>query len=142
MEERRIQETLSPLKKNQPVGGSNEYHSSGPSRTVPRFPSYKTEGRNSIKCYGCGTPGVVKSKCPKCTRANKLETAVNCMALFNLNSILYPTSVIVLKMFGEKIAVCADTGASHTIAGEKMFKFLQEHDVTFTNKRISFMMAD
>ncbi|GFS68067.1 hypothetical protein TNCV_1362861 [Trichonephila clavipes] len=23
-----------------------------------------------------------------------------------------------------------------------MFKFLQEHDVTFTNKRISFMMAD
>ncbi|GFS48892.1 retrovirus-related Pol polyprotein from transposon 297 [Trichonephila clavipes] len=28
-----------PLKKNQPVGGSHEYHSSGPSRTVPRFPS-------------------------------------------------------------------------------------------------------
>ncbi|GFT94397.1 uncharacterized protein TNCV_2391761 [Trichonephila clavipes] len=45
-------------------------------------------------------------------------------------------------MFGEKIAVCADTGASHTIAGEKLFKFLQEHDVTFMNKRISFMMAD
>ncbi|GFS67109.1 retrovirus-related Pol polyprotein from transposon 297 [Trichonephila clavipes] len=71
-----------------------------------------------------------------------METAVNCMTLFYLNSNLYPTSVIVLKIFGEKIAVCADTGASHTIAGEKMFKFLQEHDVTFTNKRISFMMAD
>ncbi|GFX65270.1 transposon Tf2-6 polyprotein [Trichonephila clavipes] len=39
-----------PLKKNQPVGGSHEHHSSGPSRTVPRFPSYKTEGKNSIKC--------------------------------------------------------------------------------------------
>ncbi|GFW83200.1 uncharacterized protein TNCV_3237471 [Trichonephila clavipes] len=71
-----------------------------------------------------------------------METAVNCMMLFNLNSNLYPTSVIVLKIFGEKIAVCADTGASHTIAGEKMFKFLQEYDVTFTNKMISFMMAD
>ncbi|GFW43461.1 transposon Ty3-I Gag-Pol polyprotein [Trichonephila clavipes] len=67
-----------PLKKNQPVRGSHEYHSSGPSRTVPRFPSYKTEERNPIKCYGCGTPGVVKSKCPKCTRANEMETAVNC----------------------------------------------------------------
>ncbi|GFW68618.1 retrovirus-related Pol polyprotein from transposon 297 [Trichonephila clavipes] len=55
---------------------------------------------------------------------------------------LYPSSKIVLKIFGEKIAVCADTGASHTIAGEKLFKFLQEHDVTFMNKRISFMMAD
>ncbi|GFT42205.1 retrovirus-related Pol polyprotein from transposon 297 [Trichonephila clavipes] len=131
-----------PLKKNQPVAGSHEYHLSGPSRTVPRFPSYKTEGRNPIKCYGCGTPGVIKSKCPKCTRANEMETAVNCMTLFNLNSNLYPTSMIVLKIFGEKIALCADTGASHTIAGENMFKFLQEHDVTYTNKRISFMMAD
>ncbi|GFT09008.1 uncharacterized protein TNCV_4104791 [Trichonephila clavipes] len=70
-----------------------------------------------------------------------METAVNCMTLLNLNSNLYPTSVIVLKIFGEKIAVCADTGASHSIAGEKMFKFLQEH-VTFTNKRILFLMAD
>ncbi|GFU04449.1 retrovirus-related Pol polyprotein from transposon 17.6 [Trichonephila clavipes] len=131
-----------PIKKNQPVGGSHEYHSSGPSRTVPGFPGYKTEGRNPIRCYGCGTPGFLKSKCPKCTRANEMETAVNCMTSFNLNSNLYPTSEIALKIFGEKIAVCGDTGASHTIAGEKMFKFLQEHDVTFTNKRISFMMAD
>ncbi|GFW04819.1 retrovirus-related Pol polyprotein from transposon 297 [Trichonephila clavipes] len=121
---------------------SHEYHSSGPSRTVPRSPSFKNEGRYPIQCYGCGTPGVIKSKCPKCTRANEMETAVNCITLFNLNSNLYPTSMIVLKIFGEKIAVCADTGASHTIAGEKMFKFLQEHDVTFTNKRISFVMAD
>ncbi|GFU51546.1 retrovirus-related Pol polyprotein from transposon 297 [Trichonephila clavipes] len=119
-------------KKNQPVGGSHEYHSSGPSRTVPRSPSFKNEGGNPIQCYGCGTLGVIKSKCPKCMRANEMKTAVNCMTLFNLNSNLYPTSVIVLKIFGEKIAVCADTVASHTIAGEKMFKFLQEHDVTFT----------
>ncbi|GFW88338.1 retrovirus-related Pol polyprotein from transposon 297 [Trichonephila clavipes] len=130
------------IKKNQPVGGSHDSHSPGPSRTVPGFPSHKTEGRNPIQCYGYGTPGVVKSKCPTCTRANEMETGVNCMMLFNLNSNFYPTSVIVLKIFGEKIVVCADTGASQIIAGEKMFKFLQEHDVTFTNKRISFMMAD
>ncbi|GFU77888.1 transposon Ty3-I Gag-Pol polyprotein [Trichonephila clavipes] len=131
-----------PIKKSQPVGGSHDNHSSGPSRTVPRSQSFENEGRNPIQCYGCGTPEVIKSKCPKCTTANEMETVVNCMTLFNLNSNLYPKSVIVLKIFGEKIAVCADTGASHTIAGEKMFKFLQEHDVTFTNKRISFMMAD
>ncbi|GFT69057.1 retrovirus-related Pol polyprotein from transposon 297 [Trichonephila clavipes] len=74
-----------PLKKNQPVGGSPEYHSSGPSRTVPRFPGYKTEGRNTIRCYGRETPGVIKSKCPKCTQANEMETAVNCLTFFNLN---------------------------------------------------------
>ncbi|GFR02645.1 uncharacterized protein TNCT_246341 [Trichonephila clavata] len=131
-----------PKKKSQPVGGYHDNHSPGPSRTVPRFPSSRTEGRKPIQCYGCVTPGVVKSKCPTCTRTNEIETEVNCMTLFNLNSDLYPSSVIVLKIFGEKIAVCADTGASHTIAGEKLFKFLQKHGITFTNKVISFMMAD
>ncbi|GFR18261.1 uncharacterized protein TNCT_577631 [Trichonephila clavata] len=131
-----------PIKKSQPVGGYHDNHSPGPSRTVPRFPSSRTEERKPIQCYGCGTPGVVKSKCPTCTRTNEIETEVNCMTLFNLNSDLYPSSVIVLKIFGEKIAVCADTGASHTIAGEKLFKFLQEHGITFTDKVISFMMAD
>ncbi|GFY13619.1 uncharacterized protein TNCV_4959891 [Trichonephila clavipes] len=64
-----------PLKKNQPVGGSPDNHSPEPSRTVPRLPSHKTEGKNTIQCYGCGTPGVVKPKCPTCTRANEMETA-------------------------------------------------------------------
>ncbi|GFY12648.1 retrovirus-related Pol polyprotein from transposon 297 [Trichonephila clavipes] len=122
-----------PIKKSHPVGGSHDNHSPGPSRTVPGFQSYKTEGRNPIYCYGCGTPGVVKPKCLTCTRANEMETAVNCMMLFNLNSNLYPTSVIALKNFVEKIAVYADTGAFHTIASENLFIFLQERDVTFTN---------
>ncbi|GFX01259.1 transposon Ty3-I Gag-Pol polyprotein [Trichonephila clavipes] len=89
-----------PIKKSQPVGGSHDNHSSGPSRTVPGSPSFKNEGRNPIQCYGCGTPGVVKPKCPNCMRANEMETAVNCTTLFNLNSNSYSTSVIVLKIFG------------------------------------------
>ncbi|GFS87710.1 uncharacterized protein NPIL_689531, partial [Nephila pilipes] len=131
-----------PIKKSPPVGGSYDNHSPGPSRTVPRFPSSRTEGRKPIQCYGCGTPGVIKARCPTCKRTNETETAVNCMTLFNLNSNSDPSSLIVLRIFGEKIAVCADTGASHTIAGEKLFKFLQEHDIIFANKMISFMMAD
>ncbi|GFS55904.1 hypothetical protein TNCV_2924761 [Trichonephila clavipes] len=68
-----------PINKNQPVGGSHDNHSPGLSRTVPGFPSYKTKGRNPIQCYGCGTPGVIKSKCPTCTRAYEMETTVNCI---------------------------------------------------------------
>ncbi|GFS61944.1 hypothetical protein NPIL_639241, partial [Nephila pilipes] len=104
------------IKKRPPVGGSYDNHSPGPSRTVPRFPSSRTEGRKPIQCYGCGTPGVIKARCPTSKRANEMETAVNCMTLFNLNSNSDPSSLIVLIIFGEKIAVCADTGGSHTIA--------------------------
>ncbi|GFU00158.1 uncharacterized protein NPIL_113121 [Nephila pilipes] len=131
-----------PIKKSLPVGGSYDNHSQGPSRTVPRFPSSRTERRKPIQCYGCGTPRVIKSKCPTCTRVNETETAVNCMTLFNLHSKSDPSSLIVLRIFGEKIAVCAYTGASHTIVGEKLFKFLQEQDTIFANKIISFMRAD
>ncbi|GFT64765.1 uncharacterized protein TNCV_4545111 [Trichonephila clavipes] len=49
-----------PIQKSQPVGGSHHNYSPAPSRTVPRFRSNKTEGRNPMQCYGCGTPGVVK----------------------------------------------------------------------------------
>ncbi|GFT15734.1 hypothetical protein NPIL_29521 [Nephila pilipes] len=41
-----------------------------------------------------------------------------------------------------KVLVCADTGVSCTIAGEKLFKFLEEHGITFENKIISFKMVD
>ncbi|GFU20325.1 retrovirus-related Pol polyprotein from transposon 297 [Nephila pilipes] len=95
-----------------------------------------------IQCYRCRTPGVIKSKCPTCSRTNETETAVNCMTLFNLNSNSDPSNLIVLGIFVEKIAVFASIRASHTIVGEKLFKFLQEHYITFANKMISFMMAD
>ncbi|GFY54467.1 glutamate receptor ionotropic, kainate 2 [Trichonephila inaurata madagascariensis] len=136
-----------PIKKNQPVGGSHDNHSPGPSRTVPRLQvtrSYKTEGRNPIQCYECGTPGVLKSKCPTCMRANKMETAVNCMTLFNLNSNLYPTSVIVLKIFGEKIAVYVLIPVLPIPLQEKSYlnSYKGTIYVTFTKKRISFMMSD
>ncbi|GFT44338.1 hypothetical protein NPIL_532991 [Nephila pilipes] len=71
-----------PKKKSPPVGGSYDNHSPGPSRTAPKFPSSRTEGRKPIQCYGCGTPGVIKSRCPTCKRANKTETAVNCLIIF------------------------------------------------------------
>ncbi|GFU38183.1 transposon Ty3-I Gag-Pol polyprotein [Nephila pilipes] len=93
-----------PIKKSPPVGGSYDNHSPGSPRTVPKFPSSRTEGRKPIQCYGCGTPGVIKSRCPTCKRANETETAVNCMTLFNLNSNSDPSSLIVLRIFGEKIA--------------------------------------
>ncbi|GFU44988.1 uncharacterized protein NPIL_8961 [Nephila pilipes] len=86
-----------------------------------QVPELKEENPSSVT-----DAGLLKSSNQSvlpCTRANETEK----------NSEL---------IFGEKIVVCADTGASHTIAGEKLFKFRQEHDITFANKIISFMRAD
>ncbi|GFT64147.1 hypothetical protein NPIL_651951 [Nephila pilipes] len=105
---------LFPIKKSPPVGGSYDNYSPGLSGKVPRFPSSRNEGRKPIQCYKCGTPVVTKSKYPTCTRANETETAVKCMTLFNMNSNSDPSSLIVLRNFGEKIGVCVDTGSSHT----------------------------
>ncbi|GFS64239.1 uncharacterized protein NPIL_208951 [Nephila pilipes] len=130
------------LEKSQPVEGSCDNYSPGPSRTVLKIPCSGTEGRKLIQCYGCGTSEVIKSMCPTYTRVNETKTAVNCLTLFNLNSNSDPSNLIVLLIFGKNIAVCADSSAFPTIAGEKLFKFLQKLDISFANKIISIMMAD
>ncbi|GFV14523.1 hypothetical protein TNCV_54991 [Trichonephila clavipes] len=43
-----------PIKKSQPVGGSHDNHSSGPSRTVPRSPSFKNKGRTPYSVTDVG----------------------------------------------------------------------------------------
>ncbi|GBL76414.1 hypothetical protein AVEN_53187-1 [Araneus ventricosus] len=51
-------------------------------------------------------------------------------------------SLIVLKICGVESAVCADIGASHAIAGEKLFHMLQNKKVKFKPKTVSLTLDD
>ncbi|KAF8789997.1 Retrovirus-related Pol polyprotein like [Argiope bruennichi] len=62
--------------------------------------------------------------------------------LFTFESLTFPKSLIVLKICGVGSAACADTGASHSIAGEKLFHILQSKKVKFESKTISVTLAD
>ncbi|GFS75508.1 uncharacterized protein TNCV_1641031 [Trichonephila clavipes] len=72
-----------------------------------------------------------------------METAMNCMTLFNLNSNLYPTSVIVLKIFGEKIAVCAEIPELPIpLQVKRCLNSYKSMMSPLREQEVSFMMAD
>ncbi|GBM08854.1 Retrovirus-related Pol polyprotein from transposon 297 [Araneus ventricosus] len=102
-----------------------------------------TPKRRTIKCHGCGTPGYIKSKCPNCSKS-KLEAkaSVNSDNLFTFEAPASPSSLIVLKICGVESAVCADTCASHSISGEKLFYMLQSKKVKYKHKTLSLTLAD
>ncbi|GFY58159.1 hypothetical protein TNIN_255691 [Trichonephila inaurata madagascariensis] len=58
------------IKKSQSVGGSHDNHFPGPSRTVPRFPSYETEGR--IHIHSVTDVGLLESSSQSVVPAREL----------------------------------------------------------------------
>ncbi|GBM27847.1 Retrovirus-related Pol polyprotein from transposon 297 [Araneus ventricosus] len=124
--------TSHPREVNQPR--SNDFDKSVSSRP---------ERKSSIRCYGCGYPGFIQSKCPKCTKPKEeLKTVVQSIKLYAAESPDSPLSSICLTVCGRDAAFCADTGASNSIAGEEFFILLQDHKFRFYKRDITMVLAD
>ncbi|GBN98281.1 hypothetical protein AVEN_7051-1 [Araneus ventricosus] len=124
--------TSHPREVNQPR--SNDFDKSVSSRP---------ERKSSIRCYGCGYPGFIQSKCPKCTKPKEeLKTVVQSIKLYVAESPDSPSSSICLTVCGRDAAFCAETGASNSIAGEEFFKLLRDHKFRFYKRDITMVLAD
>ncbi|GBM69867.1 hypothetical protein AVEN_167406-1 [Araneus ventricosus] len=105
--------------------------------------SFRPERKSSIRCYGCGYPGFIQSKCPKCTKPKEeLKTVVQSIKLYAAESPDSPSSSICLTVCGRDAAFCADTGASNSVAGEEFFKLLRDHKFRFYKTDITMVLAD
>ncbi|XP_035214507.1 uncharacterized protein LOC118188226 [Stegodyphus dumicola] len=97
-----------------------------------KFTNSRQERKTSIHCYGCGYPGFIQSKCPKCNKLKEeVKTVVNCVKLYAVESSDLLSSSIFLTVCGEKAAFCADTGASNSIAGERFLSCYEIEDLYF-----------
>ncbi|GFS76370.1 retrovirus-related Pol polyprotein from transposon 412 [Trichonephila clavipes] len=67
-----------------------------------------------ISCYGCGNPGFIKSK----------------LALLDI------------EVYEATSTVCADTGASQSVRGELMFKFLRNRGQKFSEFHLAMCLVD
>ncbi|UYV75885.1 PURA [Cordylochernes scorpioides] len=108
----------------------------------PRGETRKKD-RSSIYCYGCGAQGFIKARCPTC---NLTETVPK----FNMNSMSFysslvesqPVSLIEVFICHHQAAVCADTGATHSVAGEKLYRLLKDNGVKFVPNITGIKLGD
>ncbi|KAF8785788.1 Gag-Pol polyprotein-like protein [Argiope bruennichi] len=109
-----------------------------------RDPSYKD--RTPLLCYGCGEQGVVKAKCAKCNPMVQGDrTQPPTLNHTNFYSILMesqPSSIIEITICGSQAAVCADTRATHSVAGEKLYHFLKNNGRRFENSTVDRALSD
>ncbi|GFT43526.1 retrovirus-related Pol polyprotein from transposon 297 [Trichonephila clavipes] len=100
--------------------------------------------RSPLRCYGCGKQGVIKSRCPICNLNASQRTDVSTK---HINAYTPQTrsprlTVIDITFSGIKGRVCADTGSSHSIAGERMFQIFKNKGLLFRETTLAMSLAD
>ncbi|CAL1271290.1 unnamed protein product [Larinioides sclopetarius] len=103
------------------------------------------EDRIPLTCYGCGTPGVIRAKCHTCNPTSQQDasqsSSFNHMNFYSFSMENNPTSIIEISICDTQAAVCADTGATHSVAGQKLYE-LKKNGMAFENKMIDMTLAD
>ncbi|GBN46500.1 hypothetical protein AVEN_11416-1 [Araneus ventricosus] len=93
-----------------------------------------------LTCYGCGKPGYIKAKCPSCTTREKCSSSST--TLYTRYASASPTALLDIRIGDIHGRVCADTGATRSIAGELMFNLLRERGVDFQKIEVTMALAD
>ncbi|GFV81855.1 transposon Tf2-8 polyprotein [Trichonephila clavipes] len=100
--------------------------------------------RSPLRCYGCGKQGVIKSRCPTCNLnvSQRTDVATNHINAYTAQTRSPPLTLIDITFCGIKGRVCADTGSSHSIAGERMFQLFKDKGLLFQETTLAMSLAD
>ncbi|GFV61445.1 retrovirus-related Pol polyprotein from transposon 297 [Trichonephila clavipes] len=96
------------------------------------------ENRTPVSCYGCGAPGIIRSRCHTCNpvrqKDDALSSSLNQSNFYSFSSESNPINIIQISICNTEAAVCADTGATHSVAGEKLYHLLKQKGLNFEEK--------
>ncbi|GFW18601.1 hypothetical protein TNCV_1222621 [Trichonephila clavipes] len=116
---------------------------SGPRRYVKASEMVPNE-RSPLRCYGCGKQGVIKSRCPTCNlnASQRTDVATNHNNAYTAQTRSPRLTLIDITFYGIKERVCADTGSSHSIAGERMFQIFKDKGLLFQETTLAMSLAE
>ncbi|GFV32294.1 transposon Tf2-9 polyprotein [Trichonephila clavipes] len=104
------------------------------------------EDRTPVSCYRCGAPGIIRSRCHTCNpvrqKDDALSSSLNQSNFYSFSSESNPISIIQISICNTEAAVCADTGATHSVAGEKLYHLLKQKGLNFEEKTMQMTLAD
>ncbi|GFU18677.1 transposon Ty3-G Gag-Pol polyprotein [Nephila pilipes] len=98
---------------------------------------------SEVVCYGCGTPGVIKPKYPSCKGKNKKNHGT--FSSLILQSASCPSkqlATLEVTINGVMGTACADTAATHSIAGETLYNILRKQGTNFTTGSLTVSQAE
>ncbi|GFW25240.1 uncharacterized protein TNCV_5088061 [Trichonephila clavipes] len=133
------------VKANETINDEGQVSFRKPERPPKREYSHQVPNeRSPLRCYGCGKQGVIKSRCSTCNLNVSQRTDV---ATKNINAYTAKTrsprlTLIDINFCGIKGRVCADTGSSHSIAGERMFQIFKDKGLLFQETTLEMSLAD
>jgi hypothetical protein len=111
---------------------------------APRKPETPSAGpAPKFACYGCGTPGVVRSRCPKCqsNRAPPPNTeGLSFCALNTTDARRRPT--VMISVAGHHGVAHVDSCAKSSVASYQLYKVLLEEGYQFSRKTVTVTLAD
>ncbi|GFS73193.1 uncharacterized protein TNCV_4571181 [Trichonephila clavipes] len=100
--------------------------------------------RSPLRCYSWGKQGVIKSRCPTCNpnSSQRTDVATNHINAYTAHTKSPRLTLIDIIFCGIQGRVCADTGSSHSIAGERMYQIFMDKGLLFQETSLAMSLAD
>ncbi|GFX82117.1 uncharacterized protein TNCV_398471 [Trichonephila clavipes] len=100
--------------------------------------------RSPLRCYGCGKQGVIKSRFPTCNlnASQRTDVATKHINAYTAQTRSPRLTLIDITFCGIKGRVYADTGSSHSIAGERMYQVFKDKGLFFQETTLAMSVAD
>ncbi|GFS76735.1 uncharacterized protein TNCV_1622931 [Trichonephila clavipes] len=125
------------VKASETVNDGRQVSFRKPERLPKREYSHQVPNeRSPLRCYDCGKQGVIKSRCPTCNlnASQRADVATKHINAYTAQTRSPRFTLIDITFCGIKGRVCADTGSSHSIAGERMFQIFKGTGTSYTFK--------
>ncbi|GFW37182.1 uncharacterized protein TNCV_5020801 [Trichonephila clavipes] len=99
--------------------------------------------RSPLRCYGCGKQGMIKSRCPTCNlnASQRTDVATNHINAYTAQTRSPQLTLMDISLYGINGHVWADTGSSHSIAGERMCQIFKRIWDSSSRKPISYELG-
>ncbi|GFT35704.1 retrovirus-related Pol polyprotein from transposon 17.6 [Trichonephila clavipes] len=103
------------------------------------------EDRTPISCYGCGAPGIIRSRCHTCNpvrqKDDALSSSLNQSNFYSFSSESNPISIIKFPFVIQKQQFVLIL-VLHSVAGEKLYHLLKQKGLNFEEKTMQMTLAD
>lgn len=92
-----------------------------------------------ISCFGCGTPGYVRTTCPNCKPHKEMANFLSVTLSTDHN---FDRPLVLIRILGIQGLACIDTGSKRCIAGATLYKHLIAQNQPFTESQMDMTLAD